>query len=276
MKYRLFFEDKQISLSELFYYFDNLQNFPIEDRIAVFDFDNTLIHGDIGEAIFAKLLKENRIDSFTWTDYINLISSGKVTDAYKKIISSYQGMKKEDVLYYSEELISLFENDIDYFSFVENGKFYSVPKPAINKIFADIILKLQSLEFQIYIISASSEISVKYLGNRFFDIPEENIFGMKNKISDDGTTLSSEILEPAPCFDGKKELYTDLISEKRPLITAGDSENDFAFMSLTHNEGFKIFTKKIEDENNDFQRKLGHLKQRLNGNDNLISIENNF
>ncbi len=74
---------------------DSLRRMDItpNERIAVFDLDNTLLFGDIGEAIFAQL-KIDEQEAFqltnreriplSWTEYHRLLYSGRKADVYKK------------------------------------------------------------------------------------------------------------------------------------------------------------------------------------------------
>jgi HAD superfamily phosphoserine phosphatase-like hydrolase len=272
MNYQTTLNNAQIFTDDLYKKFDEYSKYPEEEKIAVFDFDNTLIHGDIGEAIFAGMIKNNKELNYSWKEYNMNIAEGNTVLAYKKLIGTYENLNREIILSYTENFFDFESSELEYFSFIESGKFHSVPKPMLNRIMFDIILKLKSIGFSIYIISASSDISVKCLGNKLFDIPKENIFGMKNETNEDGI-LTANIIEPAPCFEGKAELYNQFISDKKPLITAGDSENDVAFMNLTSAKGMKLILKKAEDDEDDFDAKLKVFNKKLTDTHNNYIIK---
>lgn len=274
MTYQIFKDENGINISDFLEIIDELKNYPEEEKIAVFDFDNTLIHGDIGEAIFAQMIKNKKELNYSWTEYTDALNAGNTQEAYKRLISSYDNLHRDLIISYTEEVFQYDDKNPKYLGFAEKGKFYSVPKPMPNRLLNDIILKLQSLQFKIYIISASSDISVKYLGKKLFDIPEEQIFGMKNTFKDSAKEiLGFEIELPAPCFEGKAELYKKEISNYPPLFTAGDSENDIAFMNLTSDKGFKLIVNKIEDDINKFQTKVHSFQRAFENNRNIFIVK---
>lgn len=273
MIYRILKDNTGISILEFFDFIDKFKDYPKEQRIAVFDFDNTLIHGDIGEAIFARMIKNKKQLNYSWTEYTNSLQENDTQNAYKRLISSYENTHKDTLISYTDEVFQYDKNEPEYISFYENGKFFSVMKPMPNKIFTDIILKLQSIEFKIFIISASSDISVKHLGYELFNIPKNHIFGMKNKYKDEeNKILGFDIELPAPCFEGKAELYQKLISKFPPLLTAGDSENDIAFMNLTSEDGIRLIMNKIEDDKDEFDTKINIFKDSFEDDENIFTL----
>lgn len=276
MLYRINHSENELNLSDIFDLFDKYNKLNIEKRIAVFDFDNTLLHGDIGEAVFASLKKNKFIKNFTWCDYNELIKEGKTSYAYKRLIAAYDGLTEEIILYHTKEVFNTNSDDPEYLSFLENGKFISVLKPSVNKIMSDIILKLQTLDFKIYVISASSEISVKYLASEYFGLDSDYVFGMKNgrKISNKKEYLTDKIEEPAPCFEGKAKLYKNIISDNPPIITAGDSKNDIAFMNLTDKSGIKFWIQKLEDDDKSYHKSWEKCKNEFDDISNVYFIKN--
>ena len=53
-----------------------------KSRTAVFDLDNTLLVGDIGNAVFAQLLSEDVPLSFSWSEYQQMVQRRSINRLY--------------------------------------------------------------------------------------------------------------------------------------------------------------------------------------------------
>src|SRR3989338_658150 len=63
---------------------------------AVFDLDDTLIIGDIGEAVFAQLLANGHRMSLTWNDYQLLLRRNTFV-AYTAVVQAMKGLRIADI-----------------------------------------------------------------------------------------------------------------------------------------------------------------------------------
>ena len=72
----------------------------LPEKRAVFDLDNTLLIGDIGDALFARLKEAEKKESvkidgteinFSWSEYRNLIKTGNGEKAYRDVVKSMSG-----------------------------------------------------------------------------------------------------------------------------------------------------------------------------------------
>lgn len=260
--YKILKNEKAIDLNTLIQIPDDFINLPDEEKIAVFDCDNTIIHGDISEAVFGLLKKKGYEMDFSWHEYNSLINDSNKEEAYKKLISCYSGKSKYTIEDITNQTINKYSDEIKFVSFTENGKFYSLPLPFKNSLMEKLILKLDMLGFNIYVISASSDISVKIVSREFFGIPKKNVHGMK--LAEKDGLLTSRIIEPISCFEGKRDVYHEFISKNPPLITAGDSNNDLPLLELTSPKGTVLWMDKFEADEEKNNKSFENAKNKLN------------
>ena len=65
-------------------------------KIALFDLDNTLLIGDIGEAVFARLLADGAPLKCTWEEYQSFLRCD-VSAAYRLVVESMAGLTVREV-----------------------------------------------------------------------------------------------------------------------------------------------------------------------------------
>ncbi len=237
---------------------DSLRRMDItpNERIAVFDLDNTLLFGDIGEAIFAQL-KIDEQEAFqltnreriplSWTEYHRLLYSGRKADVYKKIVSCMAFLPLETLLKATEKVLLSKAKFLD----LEGA---SIPIPSPNPVMRALISYLQSIDYKVYVISSSNHFSVQLAAKKFFNISGSNSFGIKNKIQEiklgdvSIKILNSEFEEPIPIEAGKVRVYKKFIGSISPLITAGDSLLDIPMLNLTNRNGIIIWVGKDDEQ----------------------------
>lgn len=236
----------------------------VGDKNAIFDFDGTLIVGDIEESFYCYLLSIGYRLPFSWQEYNDLLEKHQFEKAYIEIKKSFAGLKITEIRMRMEELLNLSKDKI---VFEQNGKKYSFQKPKANSIMKKVVQLLMKNGFNIYVISASQEIIVKYAANRWFAIPEINSAGMRNGIEfiNDDNYLTEEIVGITTIKEGKVELLRNILKINEPLLTAGDSVSDIEMMNTTSIYGIKILVGK-----NSFREVI--LSQ-LKNKDNLIIID---
>lgn len=218
---------------------------PTEKR-AVFDLDNTLLIGDIGDALFARLKEAEKKESvkvdgtkinFSWSEYRNLIKTGNSEKAYKDVVKSMSGIPLATVKAFTRELI---HNDFMYIEIEEE----KVPIPFVNPVMETLINFLNALNYKIFVISASNATSVKLICREFFDIPEENAFGIESvlkKIDEKLSIFTNELIDPVPVGEGKARLYIKEKGDVLPLIVAGDSLWDVPLLKTVHEDGIPMW-----------------------------------
>ncbi|MCP4151295.1 MAG: hypothetical protein GY757_26360, partial [bacterium] len=81
-----------------------------------------------------------------------------------------------------------------------------VPVPYPCPKMKALVKYLYSLEYNVYVISASNHYPVLYVAGTFFKVPEANMTGMKptvRDVPDHGSVLGNEITGPVTVGQGK-------------------------------------------------------------------------
>lgn len=209
------------------------------DQFAVFDFDNTCIKNDIGEATLNyfcrnKLLKdkhllgkeydEKKYHEEVFKHYYGLLDAGKTKEAYifcSKIVS---GFKPLEITSLVQKLIKDEGDEIKtsqlYGLTIEKGL---AIQPKVKKL----IDFLQENNVDVWIVSSSNQVLVQ-VAAQYYKISCE-VIGVKNKIVNG--LFSAELEEPLPMFEGKVDCIKKFIkTNQQPLLIVGDSENDFSML----------------------------------------------
>ena len=201
-----------------------------KSRIAVFDLDNTLLVGDVGNAVFAQLLSEGVPLSLTWPEYQQIIQEDPST-AYMEAVRALNGLSLDYLIKTTKSILALSSDTITY-----NGM--EVPVPKANQIMHEVVHLLRQWEYTIFVISASNDISAKIAASSLFDIPVNNIAGIKPKIVNG--IITSHIVSPIPVGDGKVAQYRILSGDCMPMIVATDSELDWPLLQMCDPDGLAI------------------------------------
>ncbi len=212
-----------------------------QNRNAVFDLDNTLLIGDIGDAVFSMLKVMKAPIDLSWKAYSRLLTSEGKEIAYSKVVSVMAGLSVELIEQATELVLLSKKKKIE----VEG---VSVPVPRAHPAMIRFVEYLREKKINIYVISATNIFSVKKTADFFFGIPQKNAFGIQPEIKKiyaaDGSLtniLTENIKKPLTISTGKAELYWNNIGKIRPLITAGDSESDISLLNLVDSNGFSIW-----------------------------------
>jgi len=203
----------------------------IAKKIAVFDLDNTLLVGDIGEAVFAALKLQGHLPGLAWEKYRRLLNSSKV-DAYCGVVAAMSGLAERTVHRVTLDVLARKDR------YLELEKSF-VPVPIAHPTMVRFVSYLRMIGYQVHVISASNEISARLAAWHFFEIPPFNVFGIRQRQR--RGTLTDELLEPIPIGEGKVEVYRKYIGVVDPLITGGDSPLDVPMLQLTDPRGFSLW-----------------------------------
>lgn len=244
-------------------WYNNRSEQEFDRKIALFDLDNTLLVGDCGEAVFAQLKIDERdkhnpltvhkkMIPFTWTGYQETLKTKGKVAAYSKAITCMAGLPLETLLETSQRIM---QSNLKYLE-LEGVK---IPVPYPYPPMQALLARLRSLGYEIYIISASNQYTVRYVAKEYFDMPESNVFGMLPTVVNDpqyGKIIGDEIDGPVTVVEGKVEVYKKNIDSTPPVISGGDSTTDIKMLNLTDLNGLIIWVG--EDEN-----KLASIKKEI-------------
>lgn len=220
-----------------------------KDSYAAFDLDNTLLLDDIGEAVFALMIKKNIIKSFSWSDYQDLIKKDRRL-AYNKVIEVMNGL---DI----NLLKSITHETINYSNmYIEIGSDrIPVPQPNIKMQALISLLKIKGID--VYVVTASNQFSAEMICWEYFGIPSSNVFGATVSVTKRHALnfVESEI----PFERGKVNVLKNKLHNK-PLITAGDGIWDLPLLDYTQANGLRLWLgqdidqfEKIKSQNPDYR-----------------------
>jgi phosphoserine phosphatase len=201
-----------------------------KNRIALFDLDNTLIIGDIGDAVFAQLLIDGFPLPLTWKEYQRLYKEDPGF-ARVELVRAMEGLTLEHIIKVSKRVLQS-----DHESLICEGKHVRLPKP--NPFMQEIIRLLRDWHYSVFIVSSSNDISAKIAGSVLFDVPINNIAGIKPMVI--GKKFMRKVLEPIPVGIGKVALYRLMSNDRMSMIAAANSELDLPLIHLCDPDGVVI------------------------------------
>ena len=198
---------------------------------AVFDLDDTLIIGDIGEAVFAQLLANGHRMSLTWNDYQLLLRRNTFV-AYTAVVQAMKGLRIADI----EEAVRCV-GDSGTGEITIEGLRVPVPRP--HQIMTWLIRHLSLRGFDIAVISASTEFAVRIVCPKWFGIPEHRSFGVSSIV--EAGIVTGELKLPIPLGEGKKTVYERALGIDPPYIAGGNSANDISMLNMVRENGLVIW-----------------------------------
>ncbi len=199
-------------------------------KIAVFDLDNTLIEGDIGDAVYASLLRDGAGLTLPWEEYRNLAEKDP-QKAYEEAAKALEGLSIQHVIALTRKIMQS-ENSVVMVS----GDCVPIPLP--NPAMKELIRILRTVGFIIYVISASNDTSAKVVASEWFNIPVGNVFGIRSAVHREKITRT--LLTPLPVGEGKVSLYRKNVNGEMPLIIATDSAMDLPLLQMCDPYGVAI------------------------------------
>ena len=191
----------------------------VENQYAAFDLDNTLLIGDIGEAVFALLVKKSIVKNFGWNDYQDLIKTDR-EKAYFKVIEVMYNLELRVVENITHEIIHTHDIEIE----IEG---YKIPIPKPNTIMQSIVTLLNTSGIAVNVVTASNSVSAEIICWEYFGIPANNVFGAN----------FNEVPYGKKKVDVLKREFKD-----KPVFTAGDANWDKFLLSYTTQNGIRLWT----------------------------------
>lgn len=252
---------------------------PIEDRLAVFDMDGTLI-GELYPSYFEYMMFIHRAlhdDSYTAPQHIvdfakeleEDIYSGKQPDNperqhAKYAGQSYIGMTPDELMEYTYEYM---KTDADGFTNLKKGDAFYWPM-------VSLVHYLEANDFTVYIISGSDRTVARALVKSKLGIPENRVIGMTYNYVATGQHMTDG-LEYIYTKDDKVILGGDLIVKtikmnkvskiaeeigKVPVLSFGNTAGDQSMAQYTVNND-KYETKAYMLKCDDLVREHGNMKK---------------
>ncbi len=252
-------------IEQVEYWYNNRSGQELDRKIALFDLDNTLLVGDCGEALFAQLKIDERDKNkpltihkkmipFTWTGYQETLKTKGKVEAYSRIVTCMAGLPLETLLETNQRVM---QSNLKYLE-LEGEK---IPVPYPYPPMQTLLGRLRSLGYEIYIISASNQFTVRYVAKEYFGILESNAFGMLPTVVNDpryGEIIGDDINGPVTAAEGKVEVYKKNIGSISPIISGGDSTTDIMMLNLTDSNGLIIWVGEDENKLASIQEDITH------------------
>ena len=109
----------------------------------------------------------------------------------------------------------------------------------------EVVRLLRDWNYLLFVVSASNDISAKVAGSVLFDIPINNITGIKPKLLD--KKITNAIIDPIPVGVGKVAQYRLMCGDNMPMIVATDSILDFPILQICDPDGTAIIVGENEE-----------------------------
>ncbi|MBE7411065.1 MAG: HAD-IB family phosphatase [Leptospiraceae bacterium] len=225
---------------------DEVYNFLTSIRegkeVVAFDFDNTLIKNDFGEAVmeyilysgmpkfkgdFSKYFLPNEIEAkeiwkskfhspkilrdFTISEYEKIIEVQGLEKGYRWTSFIFSGYSPQELRNLAREVWNKDKTISPY------------------KEMKDLIVYFKKLQKDIFIVTASPTVVIQEIAGEF-GIEEENVIGMNSKILNG--IFTDEIIEPYTYGKGKVKALQKFLKDT-PALAFGDSENDFELLKYS-------------------------------------------
>jgi phosphoserine phosphatase len=223
-------------------------------KLAAFDMDGTLIRHDMGDAVFAMLIRLGKLTLDHWATYQDYLSTSR-PKAYEYAVTAMRGLSLEEVY---RAVYEVFDPDSTGIDLPGNIR---VPKPEVVPKMQVLVMWLHRHEFEVYVVTATNQWAAEVVAPDFFGIPSDRVIGVRTAIEEG--RLTKRICRPAPIGDGKRDAWKAQFKERKPLLGAGDSKGDHALLNLVEAFGLVLWAGSHEDRpalNNVLQIDLNQLE----------------
>jgi phosphoserine phosphatase len=229
---------------------------PSAPKIAAFDMDGTLLVGDVGDAVFVQLIREEKLAAQDWNRFQALLASDYL-EGCKYPVRAMAGLTVEQVTRTTRRVL---ESDKPFV--LVPGTQAQVPIPRPNETMLSLVRRLQAESYDVYVVTATNVWSTRWVVSEVFGIPKENVLGIAAKLvkNDTGDELTAELQEPVTVGEGKVLVLKNHIGDQRPLLAAGNSASDYALLRYVRDGGLVIWVGEQEIEVRDL---AGETKQLI-------------
>ncbi|MBT3321005.1 MAG: haloacid dehalogenase-like hydrolase [Anaerolineae bacterium] len=230
---------------------------PKYAKIAAFDMDDTLLIGDIGDAVFAQLVLENKLSSQHWIQYASLLKENK-TEAYKYAVKVLAGLNVDDV-YQATNMVINSPNP----AIILDELNVQVPVPIPDPILQSFLIEVRLNGFDVYVVTATNIWSAQVIGAEYFGLPKPHIIGMQTALVPNSKSgeITPNLLEPIPIGDGKSQALKKFTNNI--IIAAGNSKQDFSLLQMIDEDGLAIWVGNDDSIINSLRANLGDKKELL-------------
>lgn len=254
-------------------FLENISSLNLSGQRVVFDLDNTLLLGDIGDGVHSVISRHYQASRSLPPCHIDdkrvlyPKQSESAVDFYDRVIASAYGLKDEHEVtaagyrWLSVYLAGLSIQEIENFTEAAWQERFSAGELGINPKIVEVLACLMVRGARPAVVSATNHTTVSWVVHNIINpvlrergilnpISQDEIFGTNNlctnalTVSDillaDGSLdskLTERIDSPSPIFAGKAALVLQKIS-KKPFFVCGDSPNDFWMLALAENQGW--------------------------------------
>lgn len=241
------------------------RNANVSRKIAVFDHDGTLIHGDITEGIeekeipgvlkalvdskslkeeaFSKIPQQFRSDVWGYYRYLEKKDRQIAYEWYPSLFAGYQ---EKDIIKMAD---AIYQNVFKNYRYPEMQRLVK-------------FLKLNG--YEIYVVSASPTLLVQSAAV-YWGIPQENIFGIDIKKDVNGK-LTGEVVKPITYAKGKVYTIVEKIKAQPgdALIVAGDSlKTDIDMLKLAKERNSLAILVNATGRNFQYANEQGFINEKM-------------
>ncbi|MBX3044817.1 MAG: haloacid dehalogenase-like hydrolase [Candidatus Kapabacteria bacterium] len=244
-----------------------MKNICDDEKIAVFDLDNTLINGDIGDSLYCYLKSTGHEFDYKWSDYQAMLARKDYQNSYCDIITTMKGLNISTVYNAAKHLIS---TNSEIICFSEDGIEYEFPVPTPIPEMQILVTYLKISGWKVGVISASYHIAVKAVCESLFNLNPQFIRGVRTEIevTEKYEDLITDIIKGTVTYrQGKADVFQELFGEGvKPLISAGDSHGDIELLNLTSQNGLIILCGKSLSN-------INFLKSKIESNAKFVDFQ---
>ncbi len=224
-------------------------------RRAVFDLDNTLLVGDIGEAVFARLLLDKEPVHMSWTEYRRLVAKDPAR-AYRDLVDAMRGLEVETVIRTTLRVMTATVREWSL-----EGALVTIPRP--HPVMRALISLLENRGYSIHVVTASNQTSARVACSEWFGIPDERVHGIRSVLEE--SRFTDRILTPVPIGEGKRDVFRTFVGTDDPIIAGGDSLMDVPLLSMVRPGGLILW---MGEEKVTFEQ----IKGRIGGERSFLHL----
>ena len=282
----------------------NSKNYiPVENRIAVFDMDGTLV-GELYPCYFEYLLFCHRVlDDNTYTaatdkmkETANLIKKNKYTwnmkeknitlDHAEGQAQAFAGMKEDEFIKYVKDFANTNADGFNNLKYID-----AAYKPMI-----EVVDYLQKNDFKTYIVSGSDRFICRALASEVFNVPYDQIIGMDTTIvgksQNDTDGLDYQLNQGEDVVKGDSLLIKNLKMNKvvaitkeigkQPVLAFGNSDGDTSMLNYAisntkyKGQGYMLVADDIDRDYANLEKAESLRATWKEKNFNVISMKDDF